>query len=72
MRCSTTRTKRICLLLFSPTTIYDILPSNPGATLPPSSLSAVQKARTEQQQNTDIIRTTGKVKRNNDIITNIA
>jgi hypothetical protein len=37
-----------------------------------SSSSAVQKAGTEQKQTAAIFRATGKGKRNNDVVTNIA
>ena len=53
--------------------IFSLLsPSNAGANFHPCSSSAVQKAGTEQQQATAICQATGKGKRNNDIITNIA
>ena len=55
----------------SPVIFYLLSPSNAGANFYPWSSSAVQKAGTEQQA-TAICQATGKGKRNNDIITNIA
>ena len=57
----------LCPVIFSL-----LIPSNAGAKFYPWSSSGVQKAGTEQQQTTAICQATGKGKRNNDIINNLA